>query len=256
MPADKPGTDTRERRQRATAGWVREATRTLRMDPRSRAERVPATHREMSITVFVVDDHALVRGGIVRVIDSEEDLSVVGEGTGSAETLEIIRRLQPQVVIVDLEMPQIRGADLIERVKDISPSTRALVCTMHSAHGYVSEALRRGATGYLLKSSPGGLLVDAIRAVAAGKGFIDPALQTDVIQLLREGEDRRLAVDLTAQEIEVLRLAADGCTNQDIAKHTRQSVETVKLRLRRVFQKLGAADRANAVAMAMRRNLI
>jgi DNA-binding NarL/FixJ family response regulator len=210
----------------------------------------------MGVTVFVVDDHALVRSGIVRVIEAEKDLQVVGEGTGSAETLEAIRRLQPEVLIVDLEMPQIRGADLIERVKDLSPSSRTLVCTMHSAHGYVTEALRRGATGYLLKSSPGQLLVDAIRAVASGKGFIDPALQTDVIELLRGGEDRRLAADLTAKEIEVLRLAAEGCSNQEIADRTHQSVETVKLRLRRIFQKLGASDRANAVALALRRHLI
>jgi len=210
----------------------------------------------MQITVFVVDDHALVRSGMVRVIESEEELRVVGEGTGSAETLEAIRRAQPQVVVVDLEMPQIRGADLIERLKDVAPAAHSLVCTMHSAHGYVSEALRCGATGYLLKSSPGALLVQAIRAAAAGKGFIDPALQTDVIQLLREGDERHLAAALTAQEIEVLRLAADGCTNNEIASRTHQSVETVKLRLRRTFQKLGAADRANAVAMALRRNLI
>jgi len=210
----------------------------------------------MQITVFVVDDHALVRSGLIRVIETEEDLHVVGEGSGSAETMEAIRRLQPQVVVVDLEMPRMRGADLIERLKDVVPSCRALVCTMHSTHGYLAEALRRGATGYLLKSSPGQLLVDAIRAVASGKAFIDPALQTDVIQLLRGGEERRLAADLTAQEIEVLRLAADGCTNQEIARRTHQSIETVKLRLRRVFQKLGASDRANAVALALRRNLI
>lgn len=210
----------------------------------------------MQITVFVVDDHALVRSGLIRVIEAEEDLQVVGEGSGSAETIDAIRRLRPNVVVVDLEMPRIRGADLIAQIKTLSPSSRSLVCTMHSAHGYVTEALRCGANGYLLKSSSGELLVEAIRTVAAGKGFIDPALQTDVIQILRGGEQRHLGSDLTAQEIEVLRLASEGYSNNEIAGRTRQSVETVKLRLRRVFQKLGASDRASAVAIALRRNLI
>lgn len=210
----------------------------------------------MAIRVFVVDDHMLVRNGIVQVINLEEDLEVVGEGVGSAETLDAVRTLQPQVVVVDLEMPKIRGADFIERIKQLLPGIRALVCTMHASHGYVAEALRRGADGYVLKSSPSALLVEGIRSVAAGQGFIDPALQTDVIRLLQDREQRFLASDLTAAEIEVLRLAADGLSNQEIARRTRQSVETVKLRLRRSFQKLGATDRANAVALALRRNLL
>lgn len=210
----------------------------------------------MAITVFVVDDHTLVRRGLVQVIDAEEDLQVVGEGVGSEETLGEVRRLRPNVIVVDLEMPQIRGAEFIESAREADPQVRALVCTMHAAHGYVSEALRRGADGYVLKSSPSHLLVDAIRSVAAGKGFIDPALQTDVIRLLQDPDQRLLSSDLTAAEIEVLRLAADGLGNQEIAERTRQSVETVKLRLRRCFQKLGAADRAHAVALALRRHLI
>lgn len=210
----------------------------------------------MATTVFVVDDHTLVRKGLVQVIDAEEDLQVVGEGVGSVETLDAVRRLRPNVIVVDLEMPQIRGAEFIESAKGSDPEVRALVCTMHASHGYVSEALRRGADGYVLKSSPSHLLIDAIRSVAAGKGFIDPALQTDVIRLLQDPDQRLLSSDLTAAEIEVLRLAADGLGNQEIAERTRQSVETVKLRLRRCFQKLGAADRAHAVALALRRHLI
>jgi two-component system response regulator DegU len=210
----------------------------------------------MTITVFVVDDHMLVRNGIVQVINLEEDLEVVGEGEGSAETLDVVRRLAPQVVVVDLEMPRIRGADFIERIRQYVPGIRTLVCTMHASHGYVVEALRRGADGYVLKSSPSERLVEAIRSVAAGQGFIDPALQTEVIRLLQDRDQRFLASELTAAEIEVLRLAADGLSNQEIARQTRQSVETVKLRLRRSFQKLGASDRAHAVALALRRNLI
>jgi len=206
--------------------------------------------------VFVVDDHTLVRNAIVQIIDLEEDLHVVGEGDGSSQTLETIQQLRPDVAIVDLEMPQLRGADLIGLLKHMVSSTRILVCTMHASHGYVSEALRRGADGYVLKSSPSAALIEAIRRVAAGLGWIDPALQTDVLKLLQEREHYRTSAELTAQEIEVLSCAAEGLTNQEIAARTRQSVETVKLRLRRSFQKLGAADRANAVALAVRQKLI
>jgi len=206
--------------------------------------------------VFVVDDHTLVRNAIVQIIDLEEDLHVVGEGDGSSQTLEMIQQLRPDVAVVDLEMPQLRGADLIGLLKPLVSSTRILVCTMHASHGYVSEALRRGADGYVLKSSPSSALIEAIRRVAAGLGWIDPALQTDVIKLLQDREQHRTTAELTAQEIEVLGFAAEGLTNQEIAARTRQSVETVKLRLRRSFQKLGAADRANAVALAVRQKLI
>lgn len=209
----------------------------------------------MTITVFVVDDHELVREGIVQVITLEPDMQILGQASGSAEAIESIRRLGPQVVVVDLEMPQMRGADFIERVRQTC-AVRVLACTMHASHGYVAEALRRGADAYVLKSSPSRLLIEGIRAVSAGKGFIDPALQTDVIRLFKTREQGLLAMDLTAPEIEVLRLASEGMSNQEISRRTRQSVETVKLRLRRSFQKLGAADRANAVALAMRRNLI
>jgi len=210
----------------------------------------------MPITVFVVDDHPLVRDGIVQVLKLESDIQVVGEGTGSAEAIEAVRQLRPQVVLVDLEMPGIRGADFIDLLRQENLPCRILVCTMHGSHGHVAEALRRGADGYLLKTSPSGLLVEGIRTVAAGRGFIDPALQTDVIRLLQDHDQRLLATDLTAPEVDVLRLAAEGLSNHEIARRTRQSIETVKLRLRRTFQKLGAVDRANAVAVAIRRNLI
>jgi len=209
----------------------------------------------MATKVFVVDDHALVREAIVQVIDLEEDLQVVGDGTGSAATLEAIDRTMPEVVVVDLEMPGIRGCDMIATIRDRWPRMKVVACTMHASYGYVAEALRKGVDGYVLKSSPSSQLLESIRRVAGGQGHIDPALQTDVLRLVHSGA-QRLASELTAQEIEVVRLAAEGMSNQEIARSTGQSVETVKLRLRRCFQKLGAADRANAVALALRRHLI
>jgi DNA-binding NarL/FixJ family response regulator len=210
----------------------------------------------VAIKVFVVDDHVLVRHGITRLIDLEDDLEVVGEASGSAEAVDGVRRLRPDVVLADLEMPELRGAEFIRLVKAALPAVRVLVCTMHASYAYVAEALHAGADGYVLKSSPSSFLLEGIRRVASGQGHIDPALQSDVIRLLQSPGQRAAGQDLTAQEIDALRLAAEGLGNQEIAARTGQSVETVKLRLRRSFQKLGASDRANAVALALRRNLI
>jgi DNA-binding NarL/FixJ family response regulator len=164
--------------------------------------------------------------------------------------------LRPKVLVVDLEMPTIRGADLIAMAKDAVPSLRVVVCTMHGAHGYVAEALRCGADGYVLKSSSSDLLVAAIVAVAEDRGFIDPALQGEVVRLVQDRKQSGAPVDLTVAEIQVLRFAADGLTNQQIAERIGQSVESVKLRLRWSFRKLGATDRASAVAAAIRRGLL
>lgn len=210
----------------------------------------------MAVRVYIVDDHALIRAGLVRLIDLEEDLEVVGEGVGSSQTLTDIRRLQPNVIVVDLEMPEVRGVDLIEQIKFVNPEAHVLVCSMHSTYAYVSESLRAGAQGYVLKSSPSSCLVEGIRRVAAGQAHIDPGLQSEVLRLLQSPEGRLFDKELTTQETETLKLASQGLSNQEIAGRTGQSVETVKLRLRRTFQKLGAADRASAVAAAMRRNLI
>jgi DNA-binding NarL/FixJ family response regulator len=209
----------------------------------------------MAIAVYVVDDHALVRRGLVSIIDLEPGLRVVGEGGDSAETLAAIKRLTPKVLVADLEMPTIRGPELIARAKQAVPGLRVVACTMHAAHGYVAEALRNGADGYVLKSSPSDLLISAIYAVAEDKGFIDPALQGDVVRLVQD-RNGGTAAELTASEILVLRLAADGLSNRRIAERVGQSVESVKLRLRGSFRKLGATDRASAVAAAIRRGLL
>jgi DNA-binding NarL/FixJ family response regulator len=210
----------------------------------------------MAISAFVVDDHELVRKGIVQLLRLEKDLRVLGEGSGTLETLETIVRQQPNVAIVDLEMPQIRGADFIQSLKRRTPEVKVLACTMHGSRGYLAEALRAGAEGYVLKSSPSDWLVAGIRSVAAGKAFVDPSLQDEIVRLVQDRDSQALQFDLTAQELEVLRLVADGLTNQEIAQQTHQSLESVKLRLRRSFHKLGANDRAQAVAVAVRRSLI
>jgi DNA-binding NarL/FixJ family response regulator len=208
------------------------------------------------ITVFVVDDHILVREGLTNVINLAPDLQVVADGNGDAETLRVLTRSTARVLVIDLEMPSIRGPTFIAMAKEAMPELGVVACTMHGSYGYLSEALGHGATGYVLKSSSSDLLIEAIRAAAAGRGFIDPALQGEVVRLVQGKIANSAAPNLTSMELRVLRFAADGLTNPEIGVRVGQSVESVKLRLRRAFRKLGAKDRASAVASAIRRGLI
>jgi DNA-binding NarL/FixJ family response regulator len=231
------------------------------MTPPSRPQRPTRTATEAPvgtapISVFVVDDHNLVREGIVGVISQRAEMAAVGSGTGDAETMRALTAASPRVLVVDLEMPSIRGPSFIAMARDALPQLRVVVCTMHASHGYVSDALGHGANAYVLKSSSAEVLIDAIRAVAAGRAFIDPALQDHVVRLVQTQMTRRGEQDLTALELQVLRFAADGLTNPEIAARIGQSVESVKLRLRWTFRKLGVRDRASAVAGAIRRGLI
>ncbi len=209
-----------------------------------------------AISVFVVDDHDLVREGIVSVISQQADIVTVGSGAGDAQTLGMLTAVGPRVLVVDLEMPSIRGPSFIVMARDVLPDLRVVVCSVHGSYGYVSDALGHGANGYVLKSSPVEVLIGAIRSVAAGRAFIDPALQEHVVRLVQTRVNGRTEHNLTAHELQVLRFAAEGLTNPQIAARIGQSVESVKLRLRWTFRKLGARDRASAVAGAIRRGLI
>ncbi len=208
------------------------------------------------ISVFVVDDHGLVREGLVDIIRRSAGLRAVGSGAGDAETLRALIAAKARVLTVDLEMPSIRGPSFITMARDALPELRVVVCTMHGTYGYVSDALGHGANGYVLKSSSGEVLLDAIRAVAAGRAFIDPALQDHVVRLVQTQMSGRAEQNPTAVELQVLRLAAEGLSNPEIAAQIGQSVDSVKLRLRWIFRKLGAKDRASAVASAIRRGMI
>lgn len=205
------------------------------------------------IDVFVVDDHEMVRMALTDFIVRQPDFVLKGQGAGDRQTLEEIRRTSPRVVSVDLEMPVISGSQFLEFTKALTPAPRILVCSMHSAPAYVVDAFRRGADGYVLKRSPMSSYLEALRLVAGGDGYIDPSLHSDVIRRLKEPDSSE---PLSPEELDALRLAADGLTNEQIAERLGQSFESVKHRLKRVFQKLEARDRSHAVAIAFKRNLL
>jgi DNA-binding NarL/FixJ family response regulator len=205
------------------------------------------------ITVFVIDDHEMVRRAMADYIGRADGFTMLGDGTGDRATLDAVRRGRPDVVTMDMEMPSISGAQFIEYLRVEPPGPRVLVCSMHDAATYVTEAFRRGADGYILKRSPLPSLLDALRRVVAGEGYIDPGLHVDVINRFRAALAEGA---LTGEELDVVRLAAQGRNNDQIAERLGTSVETVKHRLRRAFRKLGANDRAHAVAIALTQKLL
>jgi len=209
------------------------------------------------IRVYLVDDHTVVRQSVRVMLEAEPDIVVVGEaGEGRAGVRGIAATL-PAVAIVDLKMPGLPGLATIPEILAAAPRTGIIVFTMYDNASYVHEAMQAGASGYVLKSATKEELVRAVRAVHGGAGF----LQAEVTKPLL----RRLAADarsagsgttLSLREIEVVELLAQGKSNKAIGTALGIAEETVKTHLKRLYEKLGAADRAQAVAIALRQQLI
>lgn len=207
--------------------------------------------------ILLVDDHTAIRQALRMMLESEADMVVVGEAGDGAEGVAVATKLEPDVTIVDLAMPGMGGLAAIPALRKAAPRTAILVFTMHESAAYVHEAMRTGARGYLLKSAHKEELLSAIRALRAGGGYLQPRITGTVLRRLVG--DARVAGEaglLTAREIQILESVADGKSNKEIAAAMSIAEDTVKTHLRRLFEKLGAADRAHAVAIALRQNLI
>lgn len=201
------------------------------------------------IAVLVVDDHLLLREGVRAVISTQDDMVVAGEASCGTEAVEEYARLQPDVVLMDLQMPDMSGVETISAIKANAPHARIIVLTTYSGDGRAIKALRAGAAGYLLKASLRNELIDAIRSVHHGGKHLDASVATAIA--LHVLDD-----DLSEREVSVLSLAAWGNSNKQIAARLKISEETVKGHMKVAFSKLGAADRTHAVTIAAKRGLI
>jgi DNA-binding NarL/FixJ family response regulator len=206
------------------------------------------------IRVLLADDQALVRDGFRALIDREPDLAVVAEAADGVEAIALTRRHRPDVVLMDIRMPNIDGLTATQRVLALPEPPRVLVLTTFDRNEWVYEALRAGASGFLLKDVRGNQLTEAIRTVAAGEALLAPAITRRLIEDFVSRTPARAPVAppdvLTEREAEVLRLLAAGLTNAEIAERLFVEHSTVKTHVTRLLTKLGLRDRAQAVVFA------
>jgi DNA-binding NarL/FixJ family response regulator len=205
------------------------------------------------IRLVVVDDHPIVRQGLVAALEDEPDFQVVGAAGSAEEALPLIEQLRPEVVLLDLELPGLGGVEAIPRLLDASPGAAALVFTAYDADERVLGAVRAGAKGYLLKGATTAEIAAAIRTVAAGGSALEPRVAAKLVAAVRQP---RGSSPLTAREREVLRLVAAGLPGKQIARALGISERTVKFHTASLLRKLGADNRAQAVALAAQRGLL
>jgi DNA-binding NarL/FixJ family response regulator len=202
--------------------------------------------------VLVVDDHPVVRGGLVGWLAAQEDLEVVGEAGDGQEALALVAATRPDVVLMDLRMPRMDGVTAIERLAVSHPAVRVLVLTTYDTDADIVRAVAAGATGYLLKDAPLPQLADAVRAAARGETVLAPPVAARLVSRMRAPA----AEEPTARELEVLGGVARGLTNAEIGRELFIGEATVKTHLLRVFAKLGVDDRTRAVMVAVERGLL
>src|SRR5919107_5528567 len=211
------------------------------------------------VRVLVADDQELVRTAFAVMLGSQPDIEVAAEAGDGAEAVELCRQIRPDVALMDIRMPSVDGVEATRRITASGLPTRVLVLTTFDLDEYVYAALRAGASGFLLKDASAERLHQAVRQVAAGETSWAPSVMDRLLATYLRGPDPRAAADvgtLTDREREVLRHVAQGLSNEEIAKELNLSVTTVKTHLARVFVKLGARDRAQAVVAAYESGLI
>jgi DNA-binding NarL/FixJ family response regulator len=215
----------------------------------------------VTIRVLLCDDQALVRSGFRLILESREDIEVVGEAEDGREAIDLAGRILPDVILMDIRMPNLDGVEATRRLVSGDSAARILILTTFDLDEYVYEAIRAGASGFLLKDVQPAQLVDAIRVVAAGEALLAPSVTRRLLDhfahtLPGEANPPPELVSLTERELEVLKLLASGLSNSELAERLFLSETTVKSHISSVFRKLGLRDRVQAVVLAYEAGLV
>ena len=208
------------------------------------------------IRLAVIDDHPIVREGLVAVLSDDAEFQVVGAAASAEDGLRLVQRERPDVLLLDLELPGASGIDALPGLLEASPDTKVIVFTAYDTEERVLGALRAGAKGYLLKGSPSEEIGRAIRAVHAGGSHLEGRVATTVLAQIRGGRQEGGAAPLSARERQVLRLVAEGRSNKEIARALTITERTAKFHVTSLLNKLGADNRAQAAAMAVQRGIL
>lgn len=210
------------------------------------------------ITVLIVDDHKVVRRGVRAFLETQPDISVVGESGSGSEAIQLVVEHAPDVVLMDLVMPEMDGVEATRRVKQASPRTQVIVLTSYHQDEYIFPAIRAGALSYLLKDAEPEELADAVRKAADGEAVLHPRVAARVVQELHGArqDTPNPFTELSERELEVLRLIADGMSNADIAEQLIISEKTVKSHVSNILSKLHLADRTQAAVYAWREGVV
>ncbi|MHB9074097.1 MAG: response regulator [Desulfobaccales bacterium] len=214
----------------------------------------------MKITVFLADDHAVVRDGLKLLLETQADLRVVGEAADGRQAVRRVDQLRPQVAILDIAMPELNGIEAARQIKEAHPQTQIIILSMYSSLEHIFQALRAGARGYLLKEAAGAEVIQAVRAVHSGKRYLSHKIADLVIdEYLRQGEGAAWDSPLTRlapREREVLQLVAEGKSTAEIAQILPLSPKTVDTYRSRLLKKLGLRDLSALIKFALQHGLI
>jgi len=206
--------------------------------------------------VLIVDDHPVTRDGLRSALSSSDEVEIVGEATNGLEAVEAVRNLTPDVVFMDVRMPGMNGLEATKAIRAQDPDAKVILFTVEESRASVAEAIRAGVSGYLLKDVSAGELVQAAKLALEGKAVIHPSLTMAFIEEAQYVHQQSPDVPLSRRESEILQRVAYGATTKEVAHDLGISVHTVKTHLERIFEKLGANDRAQAVAIALRKGLV
>ncbi|MCC9075646.1 response regulator transcription factor [Litorilinea aerophila] len=208
--------------------------------------------------VLICDDQALIRDGLEMLLRLERDIQVVGKAEDGAEAVELAGQLRPDLVLMDLKMPGMNGIEATRQIRARYPAVKVLVLTTYDDDEWVFDAIRAGASGYLLKDTPREKVVEAIRGTVEGKSFVDPAVAGRLMQQVagrQEAPASQLLEELSEREVEVLRLIARGLNNAEIAAQLHLSEGTVRNHVSAILAKLNVPDRTNAAILAIQSGL-
>jgi two-component system, NarL family, response regulator NreC len=213
----------------------------------------------MTVTILLADDHPIVRQGLRHLLEEESGVMIVGEASNGLQAVQLTEKFKPNILILDMMMPDLNGLEVLRQVKERSPSTSSIVLSMQSADVYVVEALRAGALGYVLKETGPSELLGAIQQVVRGQRYLSPRISERLIEVLLETTEKLPAdpyQSLTNREREVLQMAAEGLTASELAKRLSISPRTAELHRGRMMNKLGLHSQTDLIRYALKRGIL